>query len=288
MTRQTFKNVLREPLLHFLLIGAGLFFLFGQLNDPGTATAQRIVISEADLEQLAATWLKATGRPPSAQERENQLRQFIRERVLYREAMAMGLDKDDVIVRRRLAKKMEYLFNDLSVVPEPTEDDLSSFLAEHSEKFMQPARISFRQIYLDPSVHGSDLDKAAGQLLQVLQADNASIDPANVGDRSLLPHKFGNETEHDIAGMFGVEFADKLFNFPLARWQGPVASEYGAHLVYIEDRTAAMLPALSAIRKRVTDAWRAMKREAANEVFYQSLYRRYEIVVDGVAAGVKK
>ena len=109
-------NLLREPLLHFLVIGAGLFFLFSQISDPEIENDHRITITQTDLDRLAAIWLKSMGRPPSAQEREQQLKHYIREQVLYREAMTMGLDQDDVIVRRRLAKKMEYLFNDLSFI----------------------------------------------------------------------------------------------------------------------------------------------------------------------------
>jgi len=135
MQRLTIHKLLREPLLHFLIIGAGLFFLFSQADDPDIGTDNRIVIMQADLERLADVWLRRTGRPPSAQDREQQLDQYIREQVLYSEALAMGLDKDDVIVRRRLSQKMEYLFNDLSLIAEPTETELNAFLTENFLKF---------------------------------------------------------------------------------------------------------------------------------------------------------
>jgi hypothetical protein len=292
MTKQFFHKLLHEPLLHFLLIGAGLFLLFNQLADTETESAQRIVITQADLDQLAATWLRAKGRPPSTQERERQLRQFVREQVLYREAMAMGLDKDDVIVRRRLARKMAYLFDDLSVIPEPTNTELADYLTGHPEQFVQPARITFQQIYLDPRTHEQDMTEVAEQLLQQLLQDENRIDPVNLGDRSLLPFRFTGESKNDISNLFGTNFAGRIFSLPVANWQGPVLSEYGGHLVYIEERTEAHVPVLAEVKPQVAREWLRVKQAAANEVFYRSLYQRYEIVLDGVAAeiaaGVKK
>ncbi len=281
MNKQSkFYILLREPLLHFLIIGAGLFFLFNQISDPEIENDHRITITQTNLDRLAATWLKSMGRPPSAQEREQQLKHYIREQVLYREAMTMGLDQDDVIVRRRLAKKMEYLFNDLSFIAEPIETELSSFLTEHASKFTSPATITFSQIYLDPGKRKQDINKDAEQLLEQLKETTADIDTINMGDRSLLPYQFTAERENEIAGMFGTAFAAQAFALPANSWQGPITSEYGAHLVYISSRTEARLPPLAEIRESVSREWKAAKQQEANEIFYQSLYQRYEIILD--------
>ena len=273
-------TLLGEPLLHFLVIGAALFIIFYYVNDTQTKTENRILITQTDLDRLAATWLKTMGRPPSAQEREKQLKHYIREQVLYREAMTMGLDQNDVIVRRRLAKKMEYLFNDLSFIAEPTETELISFLSEHAAKFTLPATITFSQIYLDPGKRKQHINKDAKQLLKQLKETTAAIDTMNMGDRSLLPYQFTTARENKIAGMFGTAFAKQVFALPASSWQGPITSEYGAHLIHISSRIEARLPPLAEIRESVTRDWRATKQQAANEIFYQSLYQRYEIILD--------
>ena len=272
--------LLREPLLHFLIIGAALFIIFYQINDTQIKTDNRILITQSDLDRLAATWLKSMGRPPSAQEREQQLKHFIREQVLYREARTMGLDQDDVIVRRRLAKKMEYLFDDLSFIPEPTEAELSSFLSKHAAKFTLPATITFNQIYLNPGKRKQNINKDAEQLLKQLKETTAAIDTIDMGDRSLLPYQFTAERENEIASMFGTAFAAQVFELPTNSWQGPITSEYGVHLIHISSRTEARLPPLAEIRESVTRDWRATKQQEANEIFYQSLYQRYEIILD--------
>ncbi len=272
--------LLREPLLHFLVIGAGLFFLFSQINNTQVETDHRIIITQANLDRLATLWLKRMGRPPSAQEREQQLEHYIREQVLYREAMTMGLDQDDVIVSRRLAQKMEYLFNDLSFIPEPSETELVTFLSEHASQFTLPATITFSQIFLDPREHNQEINKDAEQLLEQLKETKTIVDTINLGDRSLLPYKFTEERQNEINSMFGAAFTNQVFSLPISSWQGPVASEYGLHLIYITARTENRLPSLAEIRDRVASEWRSTKQHEANEIFYQSLYQRYEIILD--------
>ena len=277
-------SLLREPLLHFLVIGAGLFFLFSQIADPQVETDHRITITQANLDRLATTWLKRVGRPPSAQEREQQLEHYIREQVLYREAMAMGLDQNDVIVRRRLAQKMEYLFNDLSFIPEPTETELVTFLSEHASKFTLPATITFSQIFLDPGERDQEINNDAEQLLEQLKETTSEVDTINLGDRSLLPYEFTKERENEITSMFGAAFTNQAFALPVNSWQGPITSEYGVHLIYINSYTEARLPPLAEIRERVASEWRSTKQHEANEIFYQSLYQRYEIILDDSVA----
>lgn len=281
MIKQTKLNTfLHEPLLHFLLIGAGLFFLFSQISDPQAKTDHRITITQAKLDILANTWLKRMGRPPSAQERDQQLEHYIREQILYREAMNMGLDKDDAIVRRRLANKMEYLFNDLSFIPEPTDTELASFLSDHTAKFILPATITFSQIYLDPGSHNQEINKVAKQLLEQLKQTTARVDTMNIGDKTQLPYKFTKARQSEISSMFGTAFTNQAFALPVNSWQGPVTSEYGLHLIYINTHTKAQLPQLAEIRQRVASEWRTTKQHEANETFYQSLHRRYEIILD--------
>ena len=280
MKKSKLPALLREPLLHFLVLGAALFVVFGQLNDAESVSEKRIVITPADLDGLASRWLKSRGRPPSAQEREQQLTYFIRQQVLAREAAALGLDKDDAVVRNRLAKKMEYLFNDLSFIPEPTDNELNAYLSQNATNFTLPADISFQHIFFDQETRHQNTGKDAEHLLKQLRATEDVVDTVNLGDRSLLPYQFKKIREGQIAGMFGTSFVKQVFLLPVKSWQGPIESPYGVHLVYIHTRTDARLPPLNEIRERVTKDWRREKQKAANETFYQSLYQTYEIVVD--------
>lgn len=272
--------LIREPLLHFLLIGAGLFILFNQIGEPTIEADRRIIITQSDLDFLATSWLRSTGRPAAALEREQQLEHYIREQVLSREAMAMGLDKNDAIVRRRLAKKMEYLFNDLSFIPEPTETELSNFLSEHTSKFTRPADITFTQIFFDPDQRDKKTGEDAEKLLEQLKETTADVDTIDMGDRSLLPYNLTNARKNEITSIFGEEFSNQAFTLPVASWQGPIISEYGIHLIYINSRTEARLPPHTEIRERVANEWRTMKKHTINEIFYQSLLQRYEIILD--------
>ncbi len=280
MRKSKLPALLREPLLHFLVLGAALFVVFGQLNDAELVSDKRIVITQADLDGLANRWLKSMGRPPSAQEREQQLAYFIRQQVLAREAVALGLDKDDAVVRVRLANKMEYLFNDLAFIPEPSDSELGTYLSKYATNFTLPADISFQQIFFDRGTRQQNTRKDAEHLLKKLRAEGGVVDTLNLGDRSLLPYDFKRGKQSQVAAMFGAPFVKQVFILPVKSWQGPVESPYGVHLVYIHGRTEARLPPLNEIRERVASEWRRAKQKAANETFYKSLYQTYEIVVD--------
>jgi len=279
MKNSKLYTLLREPLLYFLFIGGVLFLVFAQLNEVTAVDNKDIIITKSDLDLLAVSWLKSAGRPPTAEEREQQLERYIREQVLYREAMVMGLDKNDVIVRQRLVKKMQYLFDDLSFVAEPTEDELTHFLKTHVAMYACPANISFRHIFFNPEQR-LDVENDANKLLSILSANNIEIDTMNFGDRSLLPDSLSNERKPLLVRLFGDMFAEQICVLPVGSWQGPVESSYGLHLIYIDEKVTEQLPPLPEIRDRVETQWRKEKQKAANEIFYQSLYQRYNIIID--------
>lgn len=277
--QRLFFKFLREPLFHFLLIGLGFFFLFSQLNPTEEATdSKNIIITQSKIDTMSATFLRERGRAPLPNEIQNLIKSEIREELLYREAIALGLDKDDGLIRRRLAQKMKYLFNDLSVVNKASEEELKEFISEHPEKFMKPATISFAQVYFDPKKHETTLVEDANTLLGKLRI--TTIKESNgLGDRSLLPYDFRNKRKTDIDSMFGKEFTKQAFSSPTNTWEGPFESAYGVHLIYIHERKEDHLPPLSDIRDHVEREWTSLRQQEANELFYQSLYQRYEITV---------
>ncbi len=279
MNTSRLQALLREPLLHFLLIGAALFIVFDQVGDP-VEVDNRIVISQADLDILAIDWLRRTGRPPSPQQVEQQLRQYIREQVLSREAVNLGLDRNDVIIRRRLAQKMRFLFDDLGQVSDPTDADLNVFMSKHVKRFTLPATLSFRHIFLDPDSRGEAIQDQAKQLISRLQDSNAVVDTSELGDPTLLPLQFDNQTRLQISNLLGDEFAEQVYRLPVSRWSGPVASGYGLHLVYVHSRTAARVQPLTEVRQSVIRQWRAAKQQELNDLFYQGIHQRYEIILD--------
>jgi hypothetical protein len=268
-----FKKWLREPLLHFLLIGAALFILYGLQNDQ----------SEADIDRLLSLWEKKWQRLPTEAELDGMIEAQIREEVLYRESLAMGLDQNDAIVRRRLAQKVEFIFSDLASQVEPSDIELTDYLTEHTDKFETPARVSFQQIYLNSDKRGDQVRIDARDLLEQLSQQEPSIDIATAGDSFMFGQQHENLTEHGVARLFGKDFAGKLFSLQAGDWQGPMQSGYGLHLVQINNRTASIQPSLDVVRQKVLNAWQTQQRQIMNEQFYQNLRARYEIVIEDTA-----
>jgi peptidyl-prolyl cis-trans isomerase C len=274
------KRWLREPLLHFLLIGAALFALYGLQNDEVKDDSRRIVISESDVDRLISLWEKKWQRLPTQAELEGLIEAQIREEVLYREALAMGLDQNDTIVRRRLAQKVEFISADLAAQVEPTEMDLQTYLDSHIDKFTIPGRISFQQVYLNPDKRGELVEADARQLLSDLRKPGTVANIMAIGDSFMFGQQYKDLSEHGVARQFGKEFAAKLFTLPVGNWQGPVLSGYGLHLVLVESKVASRQPALAEVRDRVRDEWLTDQRRDINEAFYAELRKRYEISVD--------
>ena len=273
------KKWLREPLLHFLLIGGLLFFLYGLQNEGLVDQDNRIEITEADINRLITVWEKKRQRLPTQVELRGMIEQQIREEVMYREALVMGLEHNDPIVRRRLAQKVEFISADLVAQVEPTEAELAKYLAAHSDKFELPGRINFVQIYLNTDKRGAGVQEDALQLLEQLNHTDSKVDVTTAGDPIMFGQQHEQVTMREVSRLFGKDFASKLFTLPVGNWQGPVLSGYGLHLVRVDNKTVARQPALDTIREKVRNEWFAQQRRTMDEAFYQSLRQRYEIVI---------
>ena len=274
------KRWLQEPLLHFLLIGAALFVLFYQVADPETVSDNRIIISETDIDRMITLFERKLQRLPTQQELNGLVEAQIREEVLYREALAMGLDQDDTIVRRRMAQKVEFMFNDLVDAAEPTDEELQRFLSENHDKFIESARTSFIHVYLRADERGDNVKNDAQQLLVALNSNQDSTDPYTVGDSFMFGNTFDNLSDHQISSMFGSDFRRSLGILATGSWQGPIASGYGFHLVFIKDRTESWLPPLAEIRDSVLYELLAERRQQANSAFYKTLRQRYDVIIE--------
>jgi hypothetical protein len=265
---------LREPLVHFLAIGAALFVLSGLLGG-ATDDSRRIHVDAARIDQLAQIFTAQWRRPPSADELEGLVAQHIEEEVLYREALALGLDRDDTIVRRRLAQKMQFMLEDTTPPPTPADADLESFFESHRADFRTPPFLTFTHVYFS-----SDRRPDAEAVARATLAGLAGVERApERGDPFMLRHDYADVSRDDVARLFGAEFADRLFELTPGSWQGPVRSGYGWHLVRVLDRTVPPEPAFADVREAVLAAWLDAARRRTNEESLELLKAGYEIVV---------
>lgn len=273
---------LGEPLVHFLLIGAALFIFYEFQNDDNADQESRIVISETDISRLTALWEQKWQQLPTRAELEELVEQQVREEVLYREALAMGLDKDDSVVRRRLAQRAEFVAIDLGAEIEPKKSDLAEYLAANPDKFEVPPRIDFVQIYLNIDRRGDGAERDARNLLDQLRQAKPDVDLATAGDPFMFGQRHAQLSKHGVARLFGDGFANQVFSLPAGIWQGPVHSEHGLHLVLVENMTEALEPDLALVEDHVRNEWIAERRAYMNEATYQSMRQRYEVVIEGL------
>ena len=273
-------------MLHFLLAGAGIYLLFGLFGNPDSdedVTDQNtIVITKGEVDWLAETWQSRWNRPPTQPELDGLVKQYLRETVLYREALSMGLDKDDTIIRRRLAQKLEFLAKDLIQPEVPTEEQLKAYFAEDIQEYRQPGLITFTHIYLDPDKRDEATLSDARKLKAKLIADQQ--DPAElkgVGDPFMLQRYYPERTKLELSKLFGGEFAEEVMQLETETWQGPVLSGYGTHLVYVHARLEFPDPEFEQVAERVAEDWINARRAEMNDEYIDSLLSRYTVVVEG-------
>jgi hypothetical protein len=271
------KRFFGEPLVHFLLLGAALFVIYGRGG--GSAGGGSIVVSAARIGQLAAGFERVWQRPPMEDELRGLVEDFVREEVWCREALALGLDRDDTVIRRRLRQKVEFLTEGTIAIGEPSEQDLRAFLASHPERFRVEPRASFRQIYLSPDRRGERAPEDAREILATLR-ERDHPNPADLGDPFLLPLEFADTTPGDVRRAFGDEFARQLFEVETGRWTGPLTSGYGLHLVLVGERVEGRMPDLDEVRAEVEREWRETEQRERAEQLYAGLLERYDVTVE--------
>ena len=272
------KRLFREPLLHFLLLGAVLFAAHGILARGATTEPGRIVVTQGQIESMALLFSRTWQRTPSDAELEGLIRSHVREEILYREGLAMGLDRDDPIIRRRIAQKVEF-GTESGDEGEPSEPELQAYLDSHQGTFAAEPRVTFRQIYLDPR-RRKTVSVDAEQVLNELNGPGRSPDPAGMGDPTTLPLYFDNTTESGIKNSLGDQFVTALAQIAPGQWKGPIESDYGIHLVQVMERTEPRSPALAEVRESVKREWERVRRVEASAKSYQNLLQRYTVTIE--------
>ena len=273
-------RILREPLLHFVLLGAAIFAAYSLVSHRSGSEPGNIVISAGQVAAIELGFTRTWHRPPTSDELEGLIRDRVREEVYYREAMALGLDKDDTIIRRRLRQKLEFLTDDVVAEAQPTDAELNAYLTAHPDTFRVQRDFTFSHVYLNPDKHGEHLARDAATLLAQLNKAGGKADAAAFGDSFLLGYTFAAVPGTEIAAQFGEPFAAKLGQLSPGQWQGPVESGYGVHLVFVSDRTEGRVLRLEEVRDAVAREWDNARRLAANDTLYEEMLKRYAVTIE--------
>jgi len=278
------RSVLREPLLHFLLIGLLLFLVYGKVAPPSDS-GPRITVDKTVIAGLARQFQATWSRPPTREELTGLIDGHVRDEILYREGLALGLDRDDPIIKRRVRQKLEVLVEEEGKAGAPTDAELRAYLSGNAEKFRLPAVLSFDQVLFDPADYGNKLDAAMKASMAAL---NDGAAPESQGHGSLLPTHVEKQALDLIARDFGEAFGRALESMPVGQWIGPVRSGFGVNLVRVGEREPGFLPSLDQARQAVTRDWENDRRKAALEASYERLRKDYDVVIEGEVAAAAK
>jgi hypothetical protein len=268
------QRFLREPLLHFIVIGGLFFLIYILVNDPGENSTDTIFITPERISQIATEYNGVWNRMPTDEELDNLIKEEVRSEVYYRDALALGLDKNDAIVRRRLRQKMEFLTDTGVYLQEPSAGELEAYFAANEQNYRGEPRLAFEQIYLGKSPS----EDTVSQILKTLLLEPAT-DPSTLGQRTLLPAQLKLSQPNAIDSIFGKGFYSQIAQLAPGEWDGPVTSVYGTHLIRTLDDQPARMPPLEAVRNSVLRNWRTAKAMENREQDYAKRRSRYIVEI---------
>jgi parvulin-like peptidyl-prolyl isomerase len=241
-------------------------------------SAKQIQLTMDDLRQLDVLFQSQWRRQPSPEEFTALIENKIREEVLYREALALGLDKNDTIVKRRMAQKMEFLAEDVANAREPNAQELKEWFGKNEKQFAQPGRVTFRHLYFSPDSRGQQTREAAERALKNLAGKPEDWPGArNLADPFMFQDYYGDRSADQLAKDFGPQFAQAIFQLSPGSWQGPVESGYGWHLIWIDSISAGHIPQFEEVEQDVKSAWMAAKRAESWNKSYAEMRKKYEV-----------
>ena len=277
-------RVVREPLVHFMAIGGLLFLSYAMLaQQPGDENKQRIVVDAVLVERLERDFVRRWQRPPDAIERTGLVEAYLREEVLYRQALERGLDRNDTVVRQRLAQKMEaFAIINTEAPGEPSEAELRAYFSDHRDQFSAPEQLSFVHVFLNRDSRGERLAEDAQALLAELRAYAAADAAVGLGDASPIRPGHENVTKRQVARQFGRDFAERLVELPTGSWQGPVASGFGLHLVLVTARDPVRGSSFEEVAFEVRSAYLDNRRRQIRAAVIAEMIGNYTIETPGL------
>jgi PPIC-type PPIASE domain len=270
------RTLLGEPMLHFLVIGIALFAAYRWMA-PGDSGGRRIVITQGVVDDLVTQHVAARGRDPSAVELNHLIESYVREEILYREGVRLGLERDDIVVKRRVRQKIEMIAEEDASTRAPTDADLIAYLTANPARFVQPAILTFEQVFIGESTSGPGVVHAVALTREALRK---GADPEELGQPTLLPHRMTRTPADLVARDFGASFAAALEKVPVGEWVGPIDSSFGAHYVRVSHRTPAAAPQLAAVRDHAVREWENERRQRARNDAYTTMRGEYQVSIE--------
>jgi len=270
------RTLLGEPLLHFLLIGIALFGAYRWVS-PGDSGGRRLVITQGVVDDLVTQHMAAKGREPSTTELNHLIESYVRDEILYREGVKLGLERDDLVVKRRVRQKIEMIAEEDASTRAPTDADLVAYLTANQARFVQPAIFTFDQVFIGASRSGPGVLPVVAVTHEALPQAG---DPEELGKPTLLPHRMTRTPADLVARDFGASFAAALETVPIGEWVGPIDSSFGAHYVRVSNRAPAAAPPLAAVRDQVVREWENDRRQRARRDAYTKMRGAYEVSVE--------
>jgi len=273
------RKLLREPLVHFLALGAVLFGIGILRGDAAGPTSDRIDITPGVTERLLEGFRRTWQRPPTEDEFRGLMEDYLKEEVLYREALAMGLDRNDQIIRRRMRQKLEFLTADVVESFEPTEEDLQAHLDTNADLYRQEAVISFSQVYFQERSEAGNAEARALTVLDELR-ESPQTDPETIGDPFMFPAVHRDMRERDLTGVFGEEFASQLLELPVGEWSGPVTSAFGLHVARLDALQSARPSELAEVHDAVYRDLVSQRTREADQRYFEGLLSQYTVTIE--------
>ncbi len=282
------KSFLREPLLHFLLLGGLLFLFFEWRGGAAGPLSTRIVVTPGVVEHLTTGFSRTWRRPPTETELKAMVDDYVKEEIATREATAMGLDRDDTIIRRRLRQKLEFLAEESVAPAPPTDAEVRAWLGAHPGSFGGEVQLALRQVFVRGDRRGDGARAEAERLLARLQAAGTGTRVDDLGDPTMLPREMALGPLREVSRTFGEEFAARLAAAEPGRWTGPIESSYGLHLVLVLERVAAEQPRLEMVRPRVERELAAERGKRELQRLYDRMLAKYTVTIERPKAAPAK
>jgi hypothetical protein len=270
------RTLLGEPMLHFVLIGIALFGAYRWVSSDDSG-GRRIAITQGVVDDLVTQHVAARGREPSTTELNHLIESYVRDEILYREGVRLGLERDDIVVKRRVRQKIELIAEEDASTRAPTDADLSAYLTANQARFVQPAILTFEQVFIGESTSGPGVVHAVAVTGQALRK---GADPVTLGKPTLLPYRMTLTPADLVARDFGASFAAALEKVPVGEWVGPIDSSFGAHCVRVSDRAPAVAPQLNAVRDQVVREWENERRQRARNDAYAKMRGEYQVSIE--------